>query len=94
MAPVKRIDATPLYLRNRLELDAHEWARILGVSDRTVERWEDGTPPSGLASEVLRGIARALEVGVDPRDIRNRINLGLGAFIALSLSPRPTGKRP
>lgn len=86
-------EGSPQYLREALGLERKEWARILGVAGMTVHRWENGTPPTGLASEVMRGITRAIETGMDPHAIRERINLGIGAFIALSLTTK-TGKRP
>ena len=87
-------DGDPRLLRLRLGLEIDDWARILGVAILTARRWEHGTPPSGLASEVLRGLARALESGAEPAEIRSRINLGLGSFVALALTTSKTGKRP
>ncbi len=97
---MRSADHTPLpeeggarYLRERLGLEIRDWARILGVAPLTVQRWEQGTPPSGVASEVLRGLTQAIRAGVDPGEIRDRLNLGLAAFIAAGLTTKP-GKRP
>lgn len=78
------------FLRDALGITLPELARILGVAPLTVRRWEHGTPPSGLASEVLRGIAHAIELGVDPSQILTHLNTGVGAFVARAL----TRKRP
>jgi predicted transcriptional regulator len=68
-------------LRERLGYDQRDWARILGVSTRTVERWDDGVAPAGLANEVFRGIEHALADGVELDVIRRRLSLGLATFI-------------
>lgn len=82
----------PRSVREHLGFDLRDWARILGVNAKTIERWETGeTAPVGLAAEVFRGFASALDAGADPADVRNRITLGLGAFLAHGLTK---GLRP
>lgn len=70
-------------LRTRLGLTESEWAHALGVSLRTVERWEDrSNSPSGLALEVMRGLASALDSGtVDKRQAGQIVVLGVGTLI-------------
>lgn len=76
---------TPEQLRTLLGFDVSPWARILGVSPVTVLRWEEGAKPSGAAAEVFRGIQAALDAGVAPAAIRNRLNLGLAQLLCSSL---------
>lgn len=79
----------PVEIRAELGFNRSDWARILGVTLRTVERWEDeGTPPQGAVSEILRGIAEALALGTEPGTIARRINLGVGTLLAATLSER------
>lgn len=76
---------TPKRLREHLGFSQHDWARVLNVDLKTVRRWEDeANEPRGMAAEVFRGLACALDAGVRPADIHNRLNLGLGALIATS----------
>ena len=86
-------DEDPRLLRQHLGFDLGAWARVLGVAVLTVRRWENGTPPSGLAREVFRGIAAALAAGVSADEIHDRLNLGVGAFLALALDPTKNWKR-
>lgn len=83
---------TPRLLREHLGFDLRDWARVLGVNVKTIERWEAGeTEPVGLAAEVFRGFASALDGGADAGDVHNRITLGLGAFLSHVLTK---GARP
>jgi len=69
-------------LRERLGLSRAEWARALGVGERTVVRWEtEDTDPGGLACEVMHGIENALEEGVDAERVGRLVRLGIGALI-------------
>lgn len=69
-------------LRERLGLSRAEWARALGVNERTVVRWEtDEVDPGGLASEVMHGIENALDEGLDPERVGRQVRLGIGALI-------------
>lgn len=54
---------TPAALRTRLNLSQSEFAKILGVSVRTIQEWEQGrTTPSGPALALLRIIDKHPEV--------------------------------
>lgn len=81
-------------LRETLQFEVRDWARILNVGARTVERWEDeGVAPAGLPTEIFRGITTALEAGVAAADVRERIQWGLASFIHFGLSVHSTVPR-
>jgi len=87
------LDVTPSELRDQLGLTRLEWARALGVHERTVARWEDdGVDPGGLANEVMAGVALALAGGLDPKKARLLIGRGIGALVHLGLT-HPTRKQ-
>jgi DNA-binding XRE family transcriptional regulator len=82
------VEWSPRRLREHLDFEVREWARLLNVNVKTVERWETGAvEPAGLATEVFRGLASALDQGGSPAEIHNRITLGLASFVAASLAP-------
>jgi transcriptional regulator with XRE-family HTH domain len=73
-------------IREKLGLTRAEWARALGVHERTVMRWEnDHTDPGGLAGEVMRGIAGALEEGAPPDRVGRLVSLGIGSLLFYEL---------
>lgn len=79
-------ERTPLQIREELGFDQRSWARVLGVSLKTVERWDiGGQAKLGLAAEIFRAINKALDAGVPGDAIHNMLDLGLGAFIATEL---------
>lgn len=81
-------------IRTKLGLSRADWARSLGVHERTVVRWEvEGADPGGLANEVMRGIANALEEGEDPKRMSRRIGMGIGSLIYFGLITYPKTKR-
>jgi len=60
----------PEDLRKALDLTRAQFARALGVSERTVARWEEGTVvPLGLAAEIIAGITDAIDKGIDPHRV-------------------------
>lgn len=69
-------------LRERLGLSRSQWARALGVNERTVARWEDeGNDPGGVALDVMRAILHALNDGADVELIKGRVGMGIHAMI-------------
>ena len=73
---------TSAAIRQKLGLSRSDWARALRVNERTVARWEDGNvDPGGLALEVMRGIASALEEGVDAKRASRMVSLGIGSLL-------------
>ncbi len=82
----KAKDRTPRQIREALGFDRRSWARVLGVTPKTIERWDIGVcTPVGLADEIMRALNQVLNEGVPGADIHSRITLGLGAFIATEL---------
>lgn len=50
---------SPLEVRTLLEINRSQFAALIGVSERTVESWEQGrTRPTGAARSLLRVAAR------------------------------------
>lgn len=90
MARPSALAWTPQRLREHLGFATRAaWARLLGVSTKTVERWEeDGSVPSGLTAEVFRGLAAAVDAGVTPSLIHKHLSLGLASFLCVSLEKR------
>ena len=90
MARQSAMEWTPQKLRLHLGFATRAtWARLLGVSAKTVERWEeDGAVPSGLTAEVFRGLAAAVDAGVAPSLINKQLSLGLAGFLCSSLEKR------
>lgn len=77
----------PKELRERLGLSRADWARALGVGERTIMRWEnEGYKPQGLFWEILRGIDNALMRGADPKLVGRKIAMGIGSLIFLGLT--------
>lgn len=73
-------------LRKRLGLEQSDWARALNVSLMTVKRWEEQSiKPSGLAADVIRGIANAIEDGANPKAVGRTVRMGIGALICYGL---------
>ena len=75
-------------LRTRLGLSTLQWAAGLGVSLRTVERWEgDGVSPVGLVAEVLGAISDAIDSdGREPMDVGKLIsNSGVRSILRIAL---------
>lgn len=80
--------STSRQLRERLGLDRYQWARALGVGINAVDYWElEPHEPVGLAAEVMRGIAAALDVipADQHRQIGQKIALGIGALITYGI---------
>ncbi len=76
-------------LREALGLSRIEWAHALNVNERTVSRWEDGgVDPGGTSAAVMKGIASALEEGVDPQRASRLIGLGISALVYYRLTTR------
>jgi len=89
MPKAKNTTWTARSLREHLGIEVRDWARILGINVRTVERWDSGErEPAGLAAEVFRGIGKAVDGGAPPSEIRQRLMLGLGAFLFHGLTSR------
>jgi hypothetical protein len=77
----------PRRLREHLGFDVRAWAMALGVSDRTIDRWEhEGVAPARQAAEVLGGVAGGLDAGVRPATIRDQIARGLSSFLFTKLT--------
>lgn len=58
----RTLKMTSLEMRTKLGLTQLAWAQALNVSYNTVNNWETwGKPPKGLSTEVLNGIAAAIE---------------------------------
>jgi len=77
-------------LRERLGLTRAEWARALNVHERTVARWEeDDTDPGGLAGEVMRGVAFAIDHGLDAKEVGRLVSLGIGSLLFYALTGQP-----
>lgn len=76
----------PSALCKRLGMTRGELARALGVTERTVARWDDGTSPQGVAAEVFRGIELAIGEGVDPSRIGNALRSGIGTLLRLGFT--------
>ena len=50
---------TPADVRKKLKLNRPQFARLIGVSERTLEGWEQGrTKPTGAARSLLRVASR------------------------------------
>jgi hypothetical protein len=81
----------PRVLREQLSLSRVEWARALNTNERTIERWENGSEPSGLAAEVMRGIQNALDEGADPARVGRLVGMGIGALIYYGLTNKTQG---
>ena len=73
-------------LRERLGFNRTEWAAALGVNNRTVERWESGAhDPTGLAAEVMRGIANALAGGAELEHVKRLVGMGVSTLLYVCL---------
>lgn len=81
----------PATLRERLGITRAQLAHALGIHERTVMRWETETStPTGLAAEVLYGIARAIDSGADAAAIGKLIaDQGISALLCHGLTDRP-----
>lgn len=78
-------------IREVLGFSKSEWARILGVTDRTVYRWDDGKDPSGMPFAVLSAIRLAVkERGAE--HVRGKLLMGLGPLILAALTEGSHGK--
>jgi len=65
-------------LRNKLGLTQAQLAQALGVRERTVLRWEEGTSkPTGTAADAIGAITDAVEEGGNPRTIGRAITVGV-----------------
>lgn len=65
-------------LRGKLGLTQAQFALALGVRERTVHRWEDGTSkPTGTAADAIGAILDAIEDGGNPRTIGRTITVGV-----------------
>lgn len=85
----RSLPMSSLEIRTKLGLSQIAWARALNVSYNTVNNWENwGKPPKGLSSEVLRGIAAALDAtpASEHLELGRRIALGVGAMITFGLA--------
>jgi transcriptional regulator with XRE-family HTH domain len=72
-------------LRKKLGLSQYQLAHALNVNARTVVRWEEGSEPKGLSASILYGIQNALEKGADPKQVGQRLSLGVGALLYYGL---------
>lgn len=72
---------SPEQLRKRLGMSRGELARALGVTERTISRWEEGTAPQGLAAEVMRAIENAILDGAEPKRVAWTISSGIGSIV-------------
>ena len=73
-------------LRDRLGLSLPAFAHAFNVSKATVERWEIAPPEDhSLAGQIMIGIERALDKGVDPEVIGRRVALGIASLIYFGL---------
>lgn len=60
------VDPNPRTIRKELNLSREQFARVIGVSERTVEGWEQGRrKPTGPALTLLRVVARYPESVLD-----------------------------
>jgi DNA-binding XRE family transcriptional regulator len=57
---------SPQLLRKQLRLSRERMARLLGVSAKTIERWEvrDGSPSTNTARERLAVMQRIVDLGL------------------------------
>lgn len=78
-------------MRASLGFSCSEWARILGVTDRTLYRWEAGAEPTGMHLSVLSAISLALKKA-DAEVVRSRLLLGIGPMILSALTEVAHGK--
>jgi transcriptional regulator with XRE-family HTH domain len=77
----------PAALRSSLGLTRGQLARALGVNERTVTRWEDGSvEPLGLAAEVLAGITDAINDGADPLRVGVTLTNGIRRLVCRELA--------
>jgi len=77
----------PAVLRNSLGLTRGQFARALGVNERTVTRWEDGSAePLGLAAEVIAGITDAVNDGADPLRVGITLTNGIRRLVCRELT--------
>lgn len=80
---------SPEAIRVKLQLSRSEFARALGINERTVARWEEeGVSPSGLAAEVIRAVSAAIDSGADPAQIGRSVASGVGQLLFLSLTAK------
>lgn len=68
---------SPLVLRKKLGLTTAQFARALGVHERTVARWNAGAAPDGASAEVLAGIQDAIDEGHPPAKIGKALTAGV-----------------
>ena len=73
-------------LRKKLKMSRSDFARALNVHERTVERWETGSAPTGLAAEVIKGLGHALATCDNHGRISRRLSLGVGALLCYGLT--------
>jgi transcriptional regulator with XRE-family HTH domain len=79
-------DVKPAALRKILCLSRAQLARALGVNERTVTRWEEGSAePLGLAAEVIAGITDAINAGVDPHRVGISLTNGIRRLVCHEL---------
>lgn len=77
----------PEVLRTKLGLSRGQFARALGVNERTVTRWEDGAvEPLGLAAEVIAGITDAINDGADPLRVGVALTNGIRRLVCRELT--------
>lgn len=76
-------------VRAALDLTPRQFAKALGVSPATVQRWIDGeNEPTGLHEEVINGlyyVVRGTPIAVQISEIRAMLMLGVGSMIAALL---------
>jgi transcriptional regulator with XRE-family HTH domain len=81
------------YIRNRLGLDYEEFAKLLGVTSRSVRRWEsEGSPDKipGSAGDILTALRFGLEKDSEKliKFIAGGIAIGGLAFLLTKLLDR------
>jgi len=77
---------TTAALRKKLGLSPSQFARALGVAERTVYRWEAGATPDGLAAEAIASFRDAIEAGVAPRKVGELVMQGVRRLLFQQLT--------
>ncbi len=79
-ARVRNGRALALRVRKRLDMTQEAFARFLGCSFATVNRWENGrSPVTGMALEVLLGLQAAAPARVEGERLADAVRRGTRA---------------
>ena len=65
-----------LKLRERLGWSQAQLARFMGVSDRSVARWENGSAPTGPSADWLRALEDVVQTSVGLGSVRQALDRG------------------